>query len=371
MMDAVLKRCARCVLPETYPQIKYDVNGVCNVCLDYDQKWSSWKTGGWEETNEKLSKIVSNLRKLRLKYDCLVPFSGGKDSAYVLYVCKNIYKLNVLAFNFNNGFQTEEARRNIYHEIDLLDIDLVTLRPRWGLMKELYKSFLLTGGEACTPCNIGIELGAYRIARQEKIPLIIWGYSPRTEERSPKEIYAYNKKYFLNVIQRNMPKGVISGSIYGDLENNTPFDRSIINRKIYNLSHKFFINMDSLKFAVLFNTPLRLNLPEYIEWNENELFDLLKKKLLWEESRMGKEHMDCEISPVKTYLRYLRWGFSSKTQKYSALVRDKQMDRDTALNLIKDEGNVPEESLNKLFSKLDLNSNHMEKIKKSNHLGLL
>ena len=55
-MNTDIKRCTRCILPENYPGIRFDNDGMCNVCLDYDRKWSSWKNGGSKETHEQLDK---------------------------------------------------------------------------------------------------------------------------------------------------------------------------------------------------------------------------------------------------------------------------------------------------------------------------
>jgi hypothetical protein len=30
--------CTKCVLPETYPGIQFDENGVCNYCIAYDAR---------------------------------------------------------------------------------------------------------------------------------------------------------------------------------------------------------------------------------------------------------------------------------------------------------------------------------------------
>lgn len=367
LMNTIIKRCTRCVLPEHFPNIRFDHVGICNVCSDYDHKWSCWKKSGLLRTTHELEKIFNNVKKLNTKYDCLVPFSGGKDSAYVLYICKHIFKLNVLAFNFNNGFQTEEAISNIYRIVKLLNVDLVMLTPKWSLMKELYRLFLLKAGEACTPCNVGIELGSYRIAKQEHIPLIVYGNSPRTEECSPKEIFVCNREYFMNVIHKHKMQNIISGTLYDDINSNA----SLIHQRKSKTSHKIFIKTKSLIIASLLNTPMRINVPEYIKWNENEIFDVLENKLKWEGTKFGKEHMDCEISPIKSYLRYLRWGFGSKTQKCAALVRDGQLDRNIALELIKEEKNEPRENFETLFKKLELTSSHLDEIKKSYHLDYL
>jgi hypothetical protein len=118
----------------------------------------------------------------------------------------------------------------------------------------------------------------------------------------------------------------------------------------------------------MFNIPLVINLPEYVEWNEDEMITILSNELNWGEGKLGREHMDCEIAPVKCYLRYQRWGFGSKTQKFAALVRDGQISRDNALELIMEEKIEPKENLDILLEKLNLSTKDLERIKKSYHL---
>ena len=98
--------------------------------------------------------------------------------------------------------------------------------------------------------------------------------------------------------------------------------------------------------------------------------DVIKKELKWEESTVGKEHTDCKINPVKCYLRQQRWGFGSKTQKLAALVRDGQMTRHAALNLVKGEDEEPKE-LSYLLDRLGLTQSHLAQIKQSYHLRYL
>lgn len=361
-----IKRCSRCILPETFPNIKFDQNGICNVCLDYDHKWSQWKKIGHEESRHDLENIFKNAKSLNRKYDCLVPLSGGKDSIYVLYLCKKVFKLDVLAVNFDNKFQTNEAIKNIDNAVDILDIDLFIFRPRWDLMKKLYSVFLLKAGELCTPCNLGISLIVERIAKQERIPLIIGGSSPRTDEYSPKEIYGCSMSSFVNLIKINGLLKFIRGTIYQDTEK-----QSSILFRIKKKASKFLLRKISFVYKNIFkNVPVKIDLPIYIEWNHKEIFDVITKELKWEESEVGKEHTDCKIAPVKCYLRQLRWGFGSKTQKLAALVRDGQMSRNKALELIKEEDKEPEE-LSYVLDKLGLTRNHLTDIKKSYHLKYL
>lgn len=205
-----------------------------------------------------------------------------------------------------------------------------------------------------------------RIAQQERIPLIIRGGSPRTDECSPKEIYGCSMSSFLKVIKRNGLLNFIRGTIYQNAEKQS----SVLFRIKRRLRRLLLRKINFMYKNILKSVPVTIDLPEYIEWNEKEIFDVIKKELKWRESKIGKEHTDCEINPVKCYLRQKRWGFGSKTQKLAALVRDGQMSRDTALNLIKGEDREPEE-LSYLLSKLGLTRSNLVEIKKSYHLKYL
>lgn len=99
-----LKRCSKCILPETMPFIKFDKNGVCNYCHN-SQKI---KYKGQKE----LEKIIKPFRKNDGTPDCIVAFSGGRDSSFGLHYVKNILKLNPIAYSYDWGMLTDLGRRN-------------------------------------------------------------------------------------------------------------------------------------------------------------------------------------------------------------------------------------------------------------------
>jgi glucosamine--fructose-6-phosphate aminotransferase (isomerizing) len=99
-----LKRCSKCLLPETMPFIEYDGRGICNYCLNYrPQKLSSI---------EELEKTLSQHRRGGSKPDCLIAFSGGRDSSYGLHLLKKEYGMNPAAYTYDWGMVTPLARRN-------------------------------------------------------------------------------------------------------------------------------------------------------------------------------------------------------------------------------------------------------------------
>jgi len=232
-------------------------------------------------------------------------------------------------------------------------------------MKKLYSCFLLKAGECCTPCNQGFSLMANRIARLERIPLVISGFSPRTDESSPKEIYNSSLPYFLKVVKENGLQDMIRGTIYQDAEKKSSV-QFILKKKLSRLLPEKIRFIYKRKY----NIPVSIELPRYIEWNQKEIIDVIRKELKWEQAILGEEHSDCKINPVKCFLRQQRWGFGSKTQKLAALVRDGQMSRGTALSLICGEDREPDELLF-VLQKLGLTRSNLDEIKRSYHLKYL
>jgi hypothetical protein len=100
----LMPRCSKCLLPQTMPFIAYDADGVCNYCHSY-KPWVKRPEG---ELRERLERVRS---KNGLP-DCIVAFSGGRDSSYGLHVLKTEYDMTPLTFSYDWGMVTDLARRN-------------------------------------------------------------------------------------------------------------------------------------------------------------------------------------------------------------------------------------------------------------------
>src|SRR4051794_6150663 len=76
-----LRLCTRCVLPETFPGIKFDEQGVCNYCHRAltEEKAAAHRANA----HAKFLQVLDEVRG-RGPYDVLVGWSGGKDSTYIL-----------------------------------------------------------------------------------------------------------------------------------------------------------------------------------------------------------------------------------------------------------------------------------------------
>jgi len=99
-----MKRCTRCVLPHTMPFIEFDSEGVCNYCHTYQPVHI--------EGGEALERAIAPYRRNDGRPDCIVMFSGGRDSAYGLHYIKNELKMNPVAYTYDWGMITDLGRRN-------------------------------------------------------------------------------------------------------------------------------------------------------------------------------------------------------------------------------------------------------------------
>lgn len=177
--------CKRCVLDENFPGIRFDNDGICSICRTSE---GSRDQNEQKEKSERRFRELISLHKGKSSYDCLVAFSGGKDSTYVLELMKNRYGLNILAYSFNNWFQSEAALRNIQSVVRSLNIDHVTITPAYeqfrklillAASRELYtKKALERASAICITCISLIRYIGFKMAREKKIPFVVLGMTP-------------------------------------------------------------------------------------------------------------------------------------------------------------------------------------------------
>ena len=99
-----LQKCTKCILPSTYPFIKFDKNGISNYYKNYKKQ----KVLG----EQKLLEILDRYRSKNGEPDCVVGLSGGRDSSYGLHLLKTKFKMNPIAFTYDWGLTTDVSRIN-------------------------------------------------------------------------------------------------------------------------------------------------------------------------------------------------------------------------------------------------------------------
>ena len=117
-----VKRCKRCILPESFLGLTFDESGICNKCRAYERRWGNFDV---KKSEEYITNIFAAAKRKNREYDCLIGLSGGKDSSYALYLCTQKYKLKPLCFTFDNGFMSAEASENIKKLIPFMGLNVI------------------------------------------------------------------------------------------------------------------------------------------------------------------------------------------------------------------------------------------------------
>jgi tRNA(Ile)-lysidine synthase TilS/MesJ len=176
--------CRRCILPESFPGLRFNAAGECNLCqaaspvADLDEHCARLRVG---------MEAAIDAARGRGTYECIVAFSGGKDSSYVLKLLVETYRLRCLAVTIDNGFISDRARANGYAVTAALGVDLLVFRPAPQFMNTLYRESALRSdlhpptatkraSSICTSCIGVINRQMRQLAVQFGAPVIAGGY---------------------------------------------------------------------------------------------------------------------------------------------------------------------------------------------------
>ena len=325
-----VKRCTKCVLPEIYPGITFDENGVCNVCLNYKKK----EPLGEDE----LRKLLSAYKGKGGKYDCLVGTGGGRDSTYVLYAAKRIFNLNVLALNYDNGFRNPQGLANLKRACEILNVDYITAGSKVDMqLLSTHLEHAIPYGPAfakqrmCWPCMTGGKWLLHKTAIKEKIPVLFWGFSKAEElsfedrlftkeffgrEGIRKNLLTINKlsvlKYMYYIARLRLqfwtPKTGIIGNMKDIRGRVRPIDRNKNIKEVY-----FY---------------------DYIEWDRRKIKKTLMEELGWKkpDDYVSTWRFDCRLHhTLVNHCFKSMMGFDDLTDGYANMVRLGYMSRETAL----------------------------------------
>lgn len=185
MNSKTYRRCVRCVLSERFPGIAFDSSGVCNYCCDAgpipDIKLRQ------NVLRHQLDQIIGEARsESKSEYQCVVAFSGGKDSSITLKLLTQHYGLRCIAVTVDNGFLSDQAIVNCRLIADALGVDHEFHRPNFSFMRRLYNE-AATGGlqvasatkrasAICNSCISLINTHMMKLALRLGAPLVAGGY---------------------------------------------------------------------------------------------------------------------------------------------------------------------------------------------------
>ena len=327
-----IKRCVRCILPESIPSITLDNEGVCNYCRAYDNSFANWEKIKQRKTRE-FENLLQQAKRLNRPYDCLIPLSGGKDSTYTLYLCSKVYGLKCLCVTVDNGFLTNRAKMNIQNALKETDADHIFFNFNRASVLKLYRLFLMKCGEFCPACMRCINLSIEKTAKMFNIPLVIKGSGRRVQYVSQiPELGTSNSPSFF--------KNVVKGE---PLEKD--FSQMFSDQKTLEIQKMLGALSDLLKIPrtrLMRYVTQHIGLYDYLYTPRNEVYRIIKDKMGWEKSVDTFEHMDCQLHEIPFYIQTLKIPeLTTETLYNSGLIRQGLMTRNEAMNIENEKLNNP------------------------------
>ncbi len=342
-----LKRCVKCILPESIPYIKFDKYGVCNYCLSH-KKIVCKGSGALEE-------IASKHRRSDGRPDCLVAFSGGRDSAYALHYVKRVLKLNPIAFTFDWGMVADIARRNQARLVGKLGIEHIIISAdirkqrkfisqninAWLKRPHLGMVVLFMAGDK--PAEYYVR----KVAKEHEIDLVFLARGNEFENT--------DFKWGFLGMARGEPGGVLHDlSIPGRIKFSLNSARQFLLNPAYFNSGIWETLFDYWTTYIL--TYNFVYLWHYIPWDEAKIVAMLKSEYNWEipEDTVQTWRIDDGTSPFYNYIYYTLAGFTENDAFRSNQIREGVLNRQEALDLVISENMPRYEAIRDYLSKIGL-----------------
>ncbi|WP_034112523.1 glucosamine 6-phosphate synthetase [Pseudomonas rhodesiae] len=325
-----LRRCTKCVLPETMPYISFDAAGVCNYCNTYTLR-------NVPKPKEDLFNLVKPYRR-NGQLDCIVPFSGGRDSCYGLHLIVKELGMNPVTYTYDWGMVTDLGRRNISRmcaelgveniiiadDIDKKRKNIATNLRAWLKSPHLGMISILTAGDKHFFRHVET------VKRQTGIGLNLWGVNPLE--------VTHFKAGFLGIPPDFEEKRVYMNGWRKQLEYQSLRFKAMLKSPGY-FNSSLWDTLSGEYYRSFTEKKDYYHIFDYWSWDERTIDDTLIGEYDWETAvdtsttwRIGDG-----TAAFYNYIYYTVAGFSEHDTFRSNQIREGVMTRDQALELVKNE----------------------------------
>ena len=351
-----MKYCVRCCMPATNEGMQFDELGICLACRSSEEKMHI----NWVERQKQLKEILEQYKaKAGDNYDCIIPISGGKDSFFQLHVLTKVYKMKPLAVTFSHNWFSKTGWRNLWHALEVFNVDHIMFTPNRGLVNRLAKQSIKGIGDPCWHCHCGVGTIPLQVAVKFKIPLLIWGES--IAEHTGRATYfnpvrTFDRDYFIKVSAKLYPDEMV-----GD---------NISSKDIYPFQLPMLEEIEKLGVV-------GIHLGDFIFWDAERQVEFIKKEYGWKEdivegSYKNYKSVECIMEGMHSYTKFLKRGFGRGTDHASQDVRTGLLTREEGFELAKRYDTERPDVLDFLLKETGLTEDEFNKIMKEHrdkHLG--
>ena len=368
-LPSEVKFCTKCVMSNQRPTssiefkhtidskkntMNFDENGVCDACKAAEQK----ENINWGMREEELIKLLDKHRKNDGSYDCLVPGSGGKDSAYQAHVLKYKYGMNPLTYTWPPILYTDYGYENWKNWIEVGGFDNVTLKPNGKVMKLLTKLSIENIFHPFQTFFFGQKNLAPKIAAKFGIDLVFFGEN-EAEYGNPiadNNTSLRDKAIFAS---ENLDDIYLGGVSIKDLESKHNLSKNDLNLFLPPTLSEIENSNISVRY-----------LGYYLKWTPQEVYYYaventgFKARPHRSQGTFSKySSIDDKIDDLHFYTTFLKFGIGRATYDASQEIRNKHITREEGQALVKRfDGEFPDRYFDDIMKYIEMEPEYFHEL---------
>jgi N-acetyl sugar amidotransferase len=309
------------------PTINFDENGVCSACKYAETK----EKIDWLQREKELIELCNLHRSKDGSYDCIIPGSGGKDSAFTSHILKFKYGMNPLTVTWAPHVYTEIGWENFENWVGS-SVDNILFSPNGKLHRLLTRLAFENLVHPFQPFIIGQKLIGPRMSALYGIPLVFYGenqaeYGNNIEDN---ETPTMDMSFFYEE-NSNVNELFLGGVSVSDLIEHHGVNRNDLNP---------YLPVDSGKLLSV-GTEVHY-LGYYLKWDPQECFYYATENTGFKinpertEGTYSKySSIDDRIDPLHYFTTFVKFGIGRATYDAAQEVRNGKITRQEAVALIK------------------------------------
>lgn len=375
-----VKFCKKCVMSNQRPAstvefihtrnskkttLRFDDEGVCDACRYAENK----EKIDWWLREKELIELLDKYRRNDGYYDCIVPGSGRKDSAYQAHILKYKYGMHPLTVTWPPILYTDYGYKNFVNWVKIGGFDNISFNQNGRVMKLLTSLSIENLLHPFQTFMLGQKVFAPKIALKYGIRLIFYGENeaeygnPIADNATSLRDTSYHTMDNLNELYLG---GVAISDLilkYGlDLCDLMPYlpataeDYAKSNIEVHYLGYYLkWTPQESYYYAV-----------------ENTGFQARPFRTQGTYSKYNS--IDDKIDDLHYYTTYVKFGIGRATYDASQEIRNKHITRDEGVTLVnRFDGEFPDRYFDEIMEYIEMDPNHFHELcdtARSPHLWL-
>ncbi len=361
--------CSRCVMSNQRPAsaiefrhtiqsrkttIAFDESGLCDACRVAEQK----ERIDWKVREDELLQLLDQYRRNDGSYDCIVPGSGGKDSAYQAHVLKYKYGMNPLTVTWPPILYTEYGLQNWRNWLDIGGFDNLSFTRNGRVMKLLTRLSIENLFHPFQTFILGQKNLGPKLAASLGIPLVFYGENEAEYGNPIADTSTSLRDRSFHTFQ-NLDEIYLGGVSIADLHDHYGLKQSDL---------MCFLPAPAEELARV-NVQVHY-LGYYLKWTPQEVYyyavencGFRARPFRTQGTYSKYNSIDDKIDDLHYYTTYVKFGIGRATYDASQEIRNGHIDRQEAVALVsRFDGEFPDRYFQEVMEYIEMDPQHFHEI---------